>query len=274
MNPESDSFDEEGDPLLSKVLPPSVAPLAAYLVLTSRYKKIRFRSRDICAPVSRIYNNRSVFRLQLPATPTLNRILSWTPRSVQSLLQRIFPEWFLPPTIILKEKTTERAEFYDNELQMYRRLHTLQGLCIPQLLGEATTDGWIPTLVLEDIDGTPLNRLTVADLAADTEDRVKTAAPQEGADPYAVISPVLKRELQDTFDLFRKKGVAHGDPELHNFIRVPGRVIAVDLEFAHDLGDDDDETRELMANIRGKILSSSQGLAPSNSPDSDTDQGN
>lgn len=100
-------------------------------------------------PAERIYNNRPVFRLRLPATPRLDRILSWTPRPIQSLLQHIFPEWFLPPIIILKEKTTEGAAYFDNELQIYRRLQPLQGDCIPRLLGVAITNDWIPTLVLD-----------------------------------------------------------------------------------------------------------------------------
>jgi serine/threonine protein kinase len=233
-------------------------PTAAYPLLTSRYKEIRFRSRVICAPATRIHNNRSVFCLQLPATPTLDRILSWTPLPIQSLLQRIFPEWFLPRIIILKEKTTKREKYFDNELEMYKRLQPLQGDCIPRLLGVATTNGWIPTLVLEYVDGTPLNKLKPGDARANTEDRTKTAAPQESPDNYAVIKLVLRQGLQHTFDLFRQMGVAHGDPELHNFIRVDDRVKAVDLEFAHNLGDGvDDETPEeeiVLANILSEIL--------------------
>lgn len=217
-------------------------------------------------PAERIYNNRPVFRLRLPATPRLDRILSWTPRPIQSLLQHIFPEWFLPPIIILKEKTTEGAAYFDNELQIYRRLQPLQGDCIPRLLGVAITNDWIPTLVLEYIDGTPLNKLEPGDASVDTDDRTNTAAPQESPDNYAVIRPDLRQGLKRTFDLFRERGVAHGDPELHNFILVGGRdkavdlVKAVDLELAHDLGDgidDNDETTEediVMANILSQIL--------------------
>lgn len=68
------------------------------------------------------------------------------PQPVLSWLVRLLPEWFLPPTVILKERNGEKpAESYENELDTYHHLRSLQGTYIPRLYGEAAVYTCAPT---------------------------------------------------------------------------------------------------------------------------------
>lgn len=48
-------------------------------------------------------------------------------------------------------------------------------------------------------------------------------------------NPLLLEELRDMYDLLTEKGVLHGDPRLHNFLRVHQRIVAIDFELSEPL---------------------------------------
>lgn len=168
-----------------------------------------------------------------PPNPTIARWLAhWMPQPVLSWLVRLLPEWFLPPTVILKERNGEKpAESYENELDTYHHLRSLQGTYIPRLYGEAAVYTCAltrrrrptPALLLEDIQGTSLR-----DLAA------------------GALSDELVDKVRHTYNKLTEQGVVHGDPRLHNFLYAPSRdgVVAVDFEFADLVVPGSDVTNE------------------------------
>lgn len=48
-------------------------------------------------------------------------------------------------------------------------------------------------------------------------------------------NPLLLEELRDMYDLLTENGVLHGDPRLHNFLRVHQRIVAIDFELSEPL---------------------------------------
>lgn len=94
--------------------------------------------RRFQAPAKRVWANRHVFRLQVPPVPLARWLSSWMPPLVRSWLLRWLPAWFLPTTVILKERNPEKADSFENEVEAYRRLQALQGTHIPRFLGEVT----------------------------------------------------------------------------------------------------------------------------------------
>lgn len=136
-------------------------------------------------------------------------------------MTRFLPEWFLPSKVILKERNTTKADEFDNEIETYKRLRSLQGYRIPVMFGEvascktshfAISTRPTPAILLQHINGVPLHELPVKLL----ED------------------PSLLNELESMYRSFTENGVVHGDPEFHNFLRdEDGRVFAIDLEYSH-----------------------------------------
>lgn len=194
---------------------------------------IQFGTRHLRVPAEQIFENRTIFRLHIPPNPAIARWLArWMPQPVLSWLVRLLPEWFLPPTVILKERNGEKpAESYENELDTYHHLRSLQGTYIPRLYGEAAVYTCAPTrrrrptpaLLLEDIQGTSLR-----DLAA------------------GALSDELVDKVRHTYNKLTDAGVVHGDPRLHNFLYAPSRdgVVAVDFEFADLVVPGSDVTNE------------------------------
>jgi len=88
----------------------------------------------------------------------------------------------------------------------------------------------IPAILLQNITGVPLHRLTFEELA----------------------SPRLLEELRATYNLLTKEGVVHGDPRLHNFLRVDQRIIAIDFELSCPLPSDITNEDELET-LKGEI---------------------
>lgn len=206
-------------------------PVAVLLMLVLQH--IQFGTRHLRVPAEQIFENRAVFRLRIPPNPTIARWLAhWMPQPVLSWLVRLLPEWFLPPTVILKERNGEKpAESYENELDTYHHLRSLQGTYIPRLYGEAAVYTCAltrrrrptPALLLEDIQGTSLR-----DLAA------------------GALSDELIDKVRHTYNKLTEQGVVHGDPRLHNFLYAPSRdgVVAVDFEFADLVVPGSDVTNE------------------------------
>ncbi|KAK4135908.1 hypothetical protein BT67DRAFT_263987 [Trichocladium antarcticum] len=190
--------------------------------------KIQFRFRRFCAPAERIYANRHVFRLNVPPSPIQCWLPSWTPQLVRSWLERLLPEWFLPTSVILKERNPEQANNYENEIDTYLHLRALQGTYIPHFYSEVTvryphaqrryqmSNRPTPAILLEYVEGVSLHHL-----------------PTEGLG-----SPRLLEELQGIYSLLSEEGVVHGDPRLHNFLRVGNGIIAIDFELSYPFPSD------------------------------------
>ncbi|KAK4670156.1 uncharacterized protein QC763_0039880 [Podospora pseudopauciseta] len=205
-------------------------------------KDIQFGFRRFRAPAKRIYANRNVFLLDVPPNPIASWLLSWMPQLVRSWLQRLLPEWFLPTTVILKERNPTKADSYENEIDTYLHLRSLQGTHIPRLFGEVTVSDPhaqryqiskrpTPAILLENVEGVSLHNLPTEELG----------------------NPRLLRELEDIYNLLTEKGVVHGDPRLHNFIRAHQRIVAIDFEFSYPLPSDitnEDELEGLKSEIR------------------------
>ncbi|KAK0739020.1 hypothetical protein B0T21DRAFT_361771 [Apiosordaria backusii] len=147
------------------------------------------------------------------------------PQLVRSWLQRLLPEWFLPTTVILKERNPTKADNYENEIATYLHLRSLQGTHIPRLFGKVAviypheqrkyqfSKRPTPAILLENVEGVSLHNLPIEELG----------------------NPHLLKELQDMYDLLTENGVCHGDPRLHNFLRVDKRIVAIDFEFSRPL---------------------------------------
>lgn len=166
-------------------------------------------------------------------------------------MERLFPEWFLPPKIVLKEENPGKTDRYKNEVRIYKRLEQLQGRYIPRFLGEATSDSGTPAIILQYVEGTPLDQLSPEDLRNEA---------------------VLKG-LEHTYDQLTEHGVVHNDPELHNFIRTDGGVLVIDFDFAkivkqplQDNSQDFQDNSQDFKELKQQMLEKSEGS------DSDTPQ--
>ncbi|KAK4182609.1 hypothetical protein QBC35DRAFT_444889 [Podospora australis] len=207
-------------------------------------KTIQYRSRTIQTTARRIFSNRHVYLLSVPQNP----ISAWLPGFLCPWLKWFLPEWFMPSKVILKERNTQKADEFDNEIETYKRLQSLQGYCIPVMFGEAAScktshvhisNRPAPAILLQNVQGVPLHELPVEQL----ED------------------PSLLKELESAYTSFTENGIVHGDPELHNFLRdTNGRVFAIDLELSHlpihvtnehELETLKDRIQELIAGIKG-----------------------
>ncbi|KAK4170870.1 hypothetical protein QBC36DRAFT_165645, partial [Triangularia setosa] len=88
-----------------------------------------------------------------------------------------------------------------------------------------------PAILLENVEGVSLHNLPTEELR----------------------NPRVLRELKDIYNLLTEKGVVHGDPRLHNFLRVDERIVAIDFEFSHPLPSDitnENEWETLMREIK------------------------
>ncbi|CAD6441430.1 7057c26d-10e9-4b37-b265-2e75a618539d [Sclerotinia trifoliorum] len=154
----------------------------------------------IATSSDRIDSHRTVYRLKIQKPSILDYIPNMTVRStIESLvnfflsLKAIYPDWFLPPTVILKKRKPDWDNEFETEKRMYRHLKPLQGTFIPQFYREAI------------YDRSP---------ALETDDHI------------------LEAKLKEAFKALSKYGVSYGDPELHNIFELEDRVMIVDLEQA------------------------------------------
>ncbi|KAH7633188.1 hypothetical protein B0T09DRAFT_395457 [Sordaria sp. MPI-SDFR-AT-0083] len=57
--------------------------------------------------------------------------------------------------------------------------------------------------------------------------------------PAEELGDSLLKQLEETYRVLTEKGVVHGDPNLHNFLRVNNeRTVAIDFEFSYPLPSD------------------------------------
>ena len=164
---------------------------------------------------------------------------------------------FLPTVVVLKERNPERPDEHLCELANYRRLESLQGGCIPWLYGEAKVhhgSTTVSALLLEFVDGQRLDRLPPGDLTSDQPRQ----APKEGPRDILTsncINPKLVAAIKHVYDQMEEMGMAHGDPQPHNFLAtVKGngyKVTALDFEFSGPPDDPQTKAMELRSVFHG-----------------------
>lgn len=138
-------------------------------------------------------------------------LLSILPQIIQSRAKVCFPEWFLPPSIIVKKAKPGWDDEFENEKTMYGRLQAFQGVLIPVYYGEAQYDG-APALLLSDIGGFPLCHPHAASM-------------NEGD---------LLRTLHDAFGALATLSIIHDDANFDNYHLVGNKIMIVDLESAEE----------------------------------------
>lgn len=126
-------------------------------------------------------------------------------------IRAVWPEWFLPPTVILKKLKPDWETEYDTEIQAYNLLRPIQGTIIPHFYGKAVYGG-APVLVFSAIAGNNL-----FDLA-----HGKFPESKDGA---------FKKSLEDALETLTSYGVEYRDVELANFLWADdNRAMIIDLE--------------------------------------------
>lgn len=172
------------------------------------------RRHVIATTSDRIDPSRTVYRLNIQKPSVFDYIPNTTIRSIIKYLiyfslplKAIYPEWFLPSTVILKKRKPDWDKEFENEKLMYRRLKPLQGRFIPYFYGQAIYDG-SPALVLSEIVGRRLFDITM----------------QHGEDEE------FEKKLVEVYKALTHYGVIHGDSKLDNAIHVGDRVMLFDLE--------------------------------------------
>jgi hypothetical protein len=133
-----------------------------------------------------------------------------------------WPEWFLPPKIVLKRQKVGWDEEFDNEKAIYQRLSPLQGTVVPVCYGEAVCPATETTtsraLVLSDVGGIGLYE----DAAGGMETEH--------------VEAMLVESLQALANL----GVAHDDSKLDNYRLVGDKIIAIDFDSSYIMDRDED----------------------------------
>lgn len=203
--------------------PPLSPPLSPYLSTTEDVQELdldpstelvefRIGQRNVIATsVERLDEIRNVYRLKIK-TPSIvdyipiqlvrrlcDHILNLCPS-----IKKRFPEWFLPPVVVLKQRKTDWDNEFVNEIFIYNHLQPLQGIFIPFFYGQAEFKG-VPTLVLSEVVGQ-----TIFD----------------STDSYEG----LKEKLEEAYAALDSHRVVHDDLTLLNAIDTGDRVILIDFE--------------------------------------------
>lgn len=138
---------------------------------------------------------------------------------LRNSLRSWWPEWVLPPEIVLKRQKIGWEEEFDNEIAIYRRLAPVQGTIVPVCYGEAVCSATDTTgtraLVLSDIGGVDLNEAG-------------------GLGTYRV-----KSMLTDSLLALANLGVSHDDSKLDNYRFVGDRIMVVDFDSSYIIENDD-----------------------------------
>lgn len=152
----------------------------------------------------------NVVRLQLQASflqSILQTVLGYLPRTIHAWFESWFPEWTLPPHLILKKQKKNWGYEFEAEKAAYAKLRPLQGTVVPKLFGELEYDD-TRALLMSDTGGACL------------------ASPEAGM----LELDEFRRLLRQTFTALSCFGVLQDDLKLDNFRLTDGRVMAIDLE--------------------------------------------
>ncbi|KAK4241748.1 hypothetical protein C8A03DRAFT_12019 [Achaetomium macrosporum] len=184
-------------------------PVNTHGILTTS-KRFRFGAHILTAaatPVNDVHSN--VLRLQLQASflqSVLHTALGYLPCAIQAWFESSFPEWTLPPRLILKKQKNWEEEF-EAEKAAYTKLRPLQGTVVPRLFGELQYDN-TTALLMSDIGGVCL------------------AAPEGGM----LELDEFRRVVRQALTALSRFGVLQDDTKLDNFHLTHGRVMVVDFE--------------------------------------------
>ncbi|KAM7188715.1 hypothetical protein V8F33_010485, partial [Rhypophila sp. PSN 637] len=121
--------------------------------------------------------------------------------------ESFFPEWNLPSVLILKKQMEGWEEEFDTEKATYARLRPLQGIVIPEFLGEVRYEK-TRAMLLSDIGG--------ACLAAAEGSLLEVAD--------------FRRMLHEALHSFAPFRILPEDVKLANFHYTGDKVMVVDLE--------------------------------------------
>lgn len=212
---------------------------------------VYFRGRKFLASADHIDEYRPhVYRIDVP--PLSPSWLLWLvvllPKLLQCWIQRPFPQWFLPETILVKERNPDRPEDLDNERHYYQHLQDLQGTYIPRFFGEAAVysdAGRTPALLLEYVRGTSLHALPIKRLVSRKALKDINQGCRLGYSDFGIPDRELWDALRRMYDKLTERGVLHGDAKLDKFLLSDGGfVVAIDFEFARSLPLPSGETNE------------------------------
>ncbi|PNY27840.1 Uncharacterized protein TCAP_02243 [Tolypocladium capitatum] len=200
-------------------------PTAAMLGNVTRSTRTRGRQRNMMmkCPLHRVFSARGtttrISRMNVQRLPLHQSLvdslayclLQHLPRTFQLWLIANWPEWFLPPTVILKRQKPGWREEFDREVNAYHQLESLQGDVIPQLYGQ--------TLCCQ---GKATRRAMVL---SDVGDMAFCEADFPPIDVH-----LLTNMLEDAYRAIAKFGLFQVDCKLDNCHLFDGKIVILDLE--------------------------------------------
>ncbi|KAI0439026.1 hypothetical protein F4803DRAFT_554449 [Xylaria telfairii] len=162
--------------------------------------------------------------LRLTTNPLqVPRLLSFcfdhVPSFARLCIRTIFPEWFLPCSLIIKPQRKGEEELFDTERRAYHQLKAVQGILVPKLYGQVKHNKtkW---LLLEDVGG------------------VSLASPEGALLELEKLSELLKK----CFRTLHSFDVHQLDPNPGNYQLVDGKLKALDFgDVDFDLSEDGKE---------------------------------
>jgi hypothetical protein len=135
--------------------------------------------------------------------------LSKLPDSVQTLINGIWPGWFLFKTVVLKKLKRDWDDEFDAEKEAYSKLEPLQGDHIPIFYGEAEYEG-TRAFILSEVDG------VVSYLQS------HPPLPRGG----------FQRRVEATYEKLGVFNFSYDDANLGNILLTKDGAVLVDLESA------------------------------------------
>lgn len=162
--------------------------------------------------------NNNIFRLKLCRSVfgrLMYELLPHLPAQIRTWIVTWRPEWILPPVVIIKRLKPKWEVEFEHENQIYDKLLPLQGKVIPVCYGKATYNK-VPSMVLSDIGGTPL----------DAKHDIEWKA--------------LERKIVEAYRPVLELGVANADLKLDNVHLVGDRVMLLDWEQTESIEGDID----------------------------------
>ncbi|KAL2758161.1 hypothetical protein ACRALDRAFT_1074870 [Sodiomyces alcalophilus JCM 7366] len=173
--------------------------------------RFRFRTRIIYAtasPADSVHQN--VLRLYIQPSlvqQLIESLVNVLPSPAQIWLESCFPEWTLPPRLVLKQQKEGWDEEFEMEKATYTKLRSLQDVVIPRCFGELKYENK-RALLLSDIGGACL---------ATAEGGLLEVAD-------------FRRMLRQALDALAPFGISQDDNKLDNYHVVGDKIMAVDLE--------------------------------------------